>query len=82
MAHLADYSTDNKYRATVKSTQRLTPAEADEIREIVLEVEPGFECEIDQGFGVLVEAKGDLATTFTTACTAWLTSRKRKVLTP
>ena len=59
MAHLADYSTDNKYRATVKSTQRLTPAEADEIREIVLEVEPGFKCEIDQGFGVLVEAKGD-----------------------
>lgn len=59
MAHLADYSTENKYQATVKSTQRLTPAEADEIREIVLEVEPGFECEIDQGFGVLVEAKGD-----------------------
>lgn len=56
MAHLADLNTKNKYRATVRKTDRLTPAGTDEVREIVLEVQPEFEVKVDQSFGVLVEA--------------------------
>ena len=64
MAHLADFNVDNKYRATVKKTERLTPANTEEIREIVLEVnQPGFECQVDQSFGVLVNVKGDFGNT-------------------
>lgn len=56
MAHLADLNTKNKYRATVKKTERLTPAGTDEVREIVFEAQPEFHCQVDQSFGVLVEA--------------------------
>ncbi|MCC6727098.1 MAG: ferredoxin-NADP reductase [Saprospiraceae bacterium] len=59
MAYLADFDVHQKYQAKVKKTERMTPAGTDEIREIVLEVEPGFECKVDQSFGVLVNAKGE-----------------------
>lgn len=63
MAYLADFSTKDQYQATVKRTKRLTPADTQEIREIVLEVDPAFECEVDQGFGVLLEASGEFGNT-------------------
>lgn len=64
MARLADFNTEQKYRATVKKSERLTPVDTDEIREIQLEVkEPGFECEVDQSFGVLVKASGEFGNT-------------------
>jgi ferredoxin--NADP+ reductase len=60
MAHLSDYSTEKQYHATVKKTERLTPGDTDEVREILLEVkEPGFSCEVDQSFGVLVDTDGE-----------------------
>ncbi len=59
MAHLSDYKTDRRFTATVRDTRRLTPEDTDEVREIMLEVEqPGFSCEVDQSFGVLVKANG------------------------
>lgn len=54
MAHLADLSTQKQFQATVKKTVRLTPTDAEEIREIVLEAPAGFVCQVDQSFGVLV----------------------------
>lgn len=60
MARLTDFNTENKYQATVKKTERLTPLNTDEIRELLLEVnQPGFECQVDQSFGVLVETTGE-----------------------
>lgn len=60
MAQLADYNTENRYKATVKKTERLTPEETDEVREIQLEVnQPDFDCEVDQSFGVLVKTNGE-----------------------
>jgi ferredoxin--NADP+ reductase len=60
MAQLADYNVETRYQAKVKQTKRLTPADTDEIREIVLEVQdPEFECEVDQSFGVLVQTSGE-----------------------
>ena len=65
MAYLSDFSTQQKYRATVKKTERLTPQDTEEVREIQLEVkEPGFSCKVDQSFGVLVKATGDFGNTF------------------
>lgn len=56
MAHLADYKTDSQYQAVVKDTRRLTPTDADEVREILLEVQqPDFTCQVDQSFGVLLK---------------------------
>jgi len=64
MAYLADYKTDQQYRAKIKSTQRLTPKNTDEVREIILEVqESTFECEVDQSFGVLVQTEDDFGNT-------------------
>ncbi|MFT5165298.1 MAG: ferredoxin--NADP+ reductase [Saprospiraceae bacterium] len=64
MAHLADFNIENKYKATVKKTERLTPNDTEEIREISLEVkQSGFECEVDQSFGVLVNASGEFGNT-------------------
>jgi ferredoxin--NADP+ reductase len=41
-------------------TERLTPEDSDEVREIELEVqEPEFRCEVDQSFGVVVETSGE-----------------------
>lgn len=59
MAHLADFDIETKYKAIVKNTSRLTPIDTEEIREISLEVQPGFECQVDQSFGVLVKASGE-----------------------
>lgn len=59
MTHLADLGTEKQYQATVKKTQRLTPADTEEIREIVLEAPPDFACQVDQSFGVLVTAAGE-----------------------
>ena len=57
MARLADFNTETKYEATVKKTERLTPLDTEEIRELLLEVnQPEFQCEVDQSFGVLVNA--------------------------
>ena len=38
---------------------RLTPTDAEEIREIVLEAPAGFVCQVDQSFGVLVTTSGE-----------------------
>lgn len=55
MSHLSDYSIEQQHKATVISTHRLTPSDAEEVREILLEVnQPGFKVEVDQSFGVLV----------------------------
>ena len=63
MAHLADFDTRHQFHARVKNSQRLTPADTDEIREIVLEVqEPGFTCAVDEGIGVLVSTTDDFGT--------------------
>ena len=60
MAHLADYDTKTQYKATVKKTDRMTSELSEEIREILLEVkQPEFDCQVDQSFGVLVEADGE-----------------------
>ena len=64
MAHLADFDVKNKYQATIKKSERLTPADTEEIREIVLEVQPGFECQVDQSFGVLVKATDEFGNKF------------------
>lgn len=65
MTHLADFNTKNKYKATVKKTERLTPNDTEEIREISLEVkQPGFECMVDQSFGVLVKSSDDFGNKF------------------
>ncbi len=64
MANLADFDVKNKYQATIKKSERLTPASTEEIREIVLEVQPGFECQVDQSFGVLVKATDEFGNKF------------------
>lgn len=63
MAHLADFDTSTKYKATVLKSERMTPDKTDEIREIQIEVkDPEFQCEIDQSFGVLVKSKNVFGT--------------------
>lgn len=58
MAHLSDYLSGNHFKAKVKSTKRLTPAESEEIKEIVVEVlDKDFHCNVDQSFGVVVRHK-------------------------
>ena len=64
MAHISEYNTDKQYQATVKETKRLTPAETEEVREILLEVQqPEFQCKVDQSFGVLVNVSGEFGNT-------------------
>ena len=64
MAHLADFDIENKYKATIKNTLRLTPLDTEEVREILLEAQPEFKCEVDQSFGVLVKASGEFGNTY------------------
>lgn len=65
MSHLADLNQHPQFHATVRQSKRLTPAEADEIREITLEVEePDFDCAVDQSFGVLVPHESEFGTSF------------------
>lgn len=60
MAHLADYDIRKQHFAVIKKTERLTPADSEEIREIQLEVlDDQFNCEVDQSFGVLVNVRDD-----------------------
>ncbi len=64
MAHLSDFDTEKRYKAVIKKTERLTPEDSEEVREIVFEVsDPGFDCQIDQSFGVLVNSNGDFGNT-------------------
>ncbi len=63
MAYLADFNTQNQYKAKVVSTERLTPESVEEIREIVLEVQDtDFDCKVNQGFGVLVNHESEFGT--------------------
>ncbi len=60
MAHLADYTTEKKYKAIVQKSERLTPTDTEEVREIELEVQDKeFNCQVDQSFGVLVDVKSE-----------------------
>ena len=64
MAHLSDYDIRKQYAAVVRKTERLTPQDTDEIREIQLEVQDGgFDCEVDQSFGVLLDFHDDFGNT-------------------
>ncbi len=64
MAHLADYKTDHQYQAVVKKTERLTPAETEEVREIMLEVQQSdFKVDVDMSFGVLVKTADEFGKT-------------------
>lgn len=63
MANLADLNIENRLHATIKGTQRLTPIDSEEVREILLEVEPlGIEFELNQGVGVLVDISDESGT--------------------
>lgn len=65
MAHLSDYNTEKQHQAVVKKTERLTPGDTEEIRELLLEVQdPEFDCEIDQSFGVLVKSSGEFGSNY------------------
>ena len=60
MARLGNYNTNVRYQAKVLSSERLTPPDTEEIREIQIEVQdPEFNCQVDQSFGVLVAANED-----------------------
>ncbi len=64
MAHLSDYDIRKQYFAKVKKSRRLSPDDAEEVREIVLEVsDPAFKCEIDQSFGVLINTHDEFGNT-------------------
>ncbi len=64
MAHLSEYDIENQFQATVKKTDRLTPVETEEVREILLEVQqPEFQCQVDQSFGVIVNVSGEFGNT-------------------
>ncbi len=64
MAHLVEYDIEKQYQATVKKTERLTPTDTEEVREILLEVQqPAFECRVNQSFGVLVRVSSEFGNT-------------------
>ncbi len=64
MAHISEYDINRQYKAKVQKSERLTPVETDEIRELQLEVQqPEFQCRVDQSFGVLVDVKGEFGNT-------------------
>lgn len=64
MSRLEDYNTEKSYPSLVLSSERLTPNDKEEIREIILEVQdPKFECRPDQCFGVLVKINGGFGNT-------------------
>ncbi len=55
---LSDYDTSSRFQARVVSTERITPDDVDEVRELVLDVDrPSFTYEIGQSIGVI--APGD-----------------------
>ena len=65
MAQLSEYDIENRHHAIVRQSRRLTPTDTDEVRELQLEItDPGFACEVDQSFGVLVESKREFGNSF------------------
>ncbi|ANQ52248.1 ferredoxin-NADP reductase [Flammeovirga sp. MY04] len=65
MTHLSDYPTEKRYSAVVLKSDRLTPEDTEEVREILLEVDDyNFKIEVNQSFGVLVRANGDFGNTY------------------
>jgi ferredoxin--NADP+ reductase len=64
--HLEDYDIDARFKATVVSTERITPAESDEeVREIVLDVDRAdFDYKVGQSIGVLAPAPPDFGNEF------------------
>lgn len=64
MAHLSDYDIRKQYSAVVQKSERLTPEDSEEVREILLEVQDkSFECQVDQSFGVLLDIPDDFGNT-------------------
>ena len=60
VTRLEDYDTEQQFQATVISSERITPEEAPEVRELTLDIQkPGFDLELGQSVGVL--APGDEA---------------------
>lgn len=65
MAHISDYSIENQYKAKIKKSNRLTPQNVEEVRELLLEVQvPEFSCEVDQSFGVLVKTNNEFGSPY------------------
>lgn len=65
MAHLTDYDIEHRRVAKVLKSERQTPEDTEEVRELVIEVQdPNFKCEVDQSFGVLVETKDEFGNEF------------------
>ncbi len=55
LRHLSEYDTGTRHRATVVSSERITPAESDEVREIVLDIDrEDFSYELGQSIGIVV----------------------------
>jgi ferredoxin--NADP+ reductase len=60
MAYLTDLDTVGTHIATVRKTDRLTPDDTEEIREILIEVnDKKWKTKVDQSFGVLIETDGE-----------------------
>ncbi len=61
--HLEEYDTSQRFKATVLSSERITPmASPDEVREIMLEIEdPGFDAAVGQNIGVLAPGREEFA---------------------
>ena len=55
MANLNDYDISNTWEATIRSSERITPENTDEVRNLVLSIDsPGFEYKDGQSVGVLI----------------------------
>lgn len=55
---LDDFATADSYAADVISSQRITPEETDEVRELLIEVDaPALHCEPGQSIGVMVPGR-------------------------
>ncbi|NNJ56025.1 MAG: ferredoxin-NADP reductase, partial [Bacteroidia bacterium] len=64
MTRLTDYYIEKQSIAKVVKTERLTPLEKEEIREISLEIQgDDFPCTVNQSFGVAIEANGEYGNT-------------------
>ena len=55
VTHLEDYDTEQRFQATVVSSERITPEESDvEVRELTLDIQqPDFELQLGQSVGVI-----------------------------
>ncbi len=57
VTRLEDYDTEQQFQASVVSTERITPEEAPEVRELTLDIQkPGFDLRLGQSIGVLAPA--------------------------